>query len=100
MDRTRPLGDSDEHLYVTYAAAKTYADATGLEPEPARRTLTELLLDANPRGITESGAERWRYRKGDRIDMEAHVIRENGLAVVIHLHVRRVRLEKGTPHGG
>lgn len=78
-------------VYVTLAAAQTFARAAGLQMEEARRRLTELLLDARRMGETDSGAEQWRVRsRTTGLDIGAHVAREGRLAVIVHVQVREV----------
>ena len=85
------LADAGQ-VYVTQAAARAYAAAAGTLPEEARRTLTELLLDARP--LPEpaaTGATQWRHRsRTTGLDVTAHVVREGRLLVVVHVHVRGV----------
>ena len=84
------LADAGQ-LYISLAAARTFAEAAGLQHEEARRTLTELLLDARPAGTTTHGRVRWRARsRRTGWDLEAHVVREGRLVVVTHVSARRV----------
>lgn len=85
----RRLGTTG-HIYVTYAAAATYAAALGLRPEEARRELTELLLDATrPENAAWETPERWRRRSRNAgVDITARVAREGRLAVVVSVSVR------------
>lgn len=79
-------------VYVTLAAAKQFAAAAGIQLEEARRTLTELLLDARRMGESGSGAEQWRHRsRQSGWDIGAHISREGPLAVVVHVHCRPVQ---------
>ena len=71
-------------VYVTLAAARTFAEHTGLQIEEARRRLTELLIEARPK---EGGGWRRRNRTLD-VDIDAQVIVEGPLAVVTHTHIR------------
>lgn len=79
-------------VYVTLAAAETYAAAEQIQIEEARRELTELLLDAarvkgepSARGATEL----WRCRRRSTgLDISARISRESKLAVVVSINVR------------
>jgi hypothetical protein len=76
-------------IYVTHNAAETYRRHERARPEEARRELTEYLCDAVPAGQTDTGAERWRYRRGSTdLDITAIVIRDGRLAVVASVSVR------------
>jgi len=58
-------------VYITLAAAETFADHAGLQIEEARRTLHELLLDARQSGP----AHQWRRRSNTwDADIDAHVV--------------------------
>jgi hypothetical protein len=83
------LGETGQ-VYVTYAAAATYAAELGLRPEEARRELTELLLDATrPESSAWEAPERWRRRsRSSGVDVTARVAREGRLAVVVSVSVR------------
>ncbi len=73
-------------VYVSHAAAVEYARVRELSLEPARRELTELLLDA--RETTTPG--QWRYRRRvDGIDISARVQTWNRLAIVTHILIRK-----------
>jgi len=90
-------------IYVTYSAAQQYArdaqrvysDGERLEPEEARRDLTELLLESHRvEGDTET-PERWRFKRGSLgIQIDARVVRERSrfsavdLLVVVQAHSR------------
>jgi len=79
-------------VYVTMAAAQTYAAARGLAIEAARRELTEYLLEARrPEGsVQEDGPELWRFRRRSTgVDISARISREGRLAVVVAVSVRR-----------
>lgn len=85
------LGDTGQ-IHVTAAAAQSYADATGLQVEEARRELTDYLLDAVPVSGGSGDVEAWRFRRGSAgIDISARVTREGRLAVVIAVNVRGYR---------
>lgn len=86
------LADTGQ-VYVTMAAAESYADHVGLQDEEARRRLTVLMLDA--RRLAEDnrdGTEAWRYRtrSSGGLDIHAHVTREGRLAIVTHVRMRGV----------
>lgn len=89
------LGETGQIL-VTQRATDAYLDHHSayserrLGYEEARRQLTILLAGATRGQDTESGAERWRARSRPLdVDVSALVTREPGLAVVVHVHVRR-----------
>ena len=71
-------------IYVSLAAAQQYASARRLQPEEARRQLTELLLDAKPR---DDGSYRARSRS-TQIDITARVAVEGRLLVITTINVR------------
>lgn len=81
-------------IFVSVAAASTYAAFRRLLPEWARRELTELLVGARRVGEDSAGAagagpERWRARSRPLgVDVTARVVREGSLAVVVHVSVR------------
>jgi hypothetical protein len=86
---TKSLADTGQ-VYVTFEAARTYAAYERLEIEEARRELTEILLNAHPSGQPEPGRpERWRARQRSiDLDVQASVVREGRLAVVVHVNIR------------
>lgn len=66
--------------YVSHAAARAYARATGLGTEPARRALTELLIDAKQ---SEADPSRFRFRRRlDGVDVSVIATPHNRLMVV------------------
>lgn len=81
------LADAGQ-VYVTMAAARSYAAAMSLREEEARRDLTELLLDAHR---TDPGPpELWRYRsRAQGVDISARVSREGPLLVIVAASIRR-----------
>jgi len=73
-------------VYVSHAAAVEYAREEDLGIEPARRELTELLLDA--RQVTGDPTQ-WRMRKRSTdLDLTARVARDGRLLVITSVHVR------------
>jgi hypothetical protein len=83
----KPRLSSEGQIYVTLAAAEQWLDANdfgGLEE--ARRDLTELLLDAY-RQDGDPGQVRYRS-KSEGIDLQARVVPEGRLIVVVSIHVR------------
>jgi hypothetical protein len=80
------------NVYVTLAAARTYAEEYGLQEEEARRELTVHLLDASRPAsdqAREGGTELWRRRnRSSGIDISATVVRSGRLAVVVAVNVR------------
>lgn len=95
------LADTGQ-VYVTDRAAQTYADAMGLRPSEARRELTERLHEATS---TEEGRaadpEKWRYRsRTTGIDISAMVSREERMAVVVSVNVRRLNVGGQRPQKG
>lgn len=87
------LGETGQ-VYVTYRAAQDLARITGMEPEEARRRLTEWLLDAKrpSTASTRTGAENWRAKSRTYgWDIDVHVSREERLCVVVHVHARPYR---------
>ncbi len=98
-DEIRRLGQTG-NVYVTYAAAKAYAQEYDLEIEPARRELTaHLVMASQPESERgrEGPQEVWRRRnKAAGIDITARVVREGPLAVVVAINVRdHVTTERG-----
>lgn len=89
LRRTEASGPSlAEHgpVYVSHAAAVEYARSEDLGTEPARRELTELLLDARHVGDDES---HWRARRRSTdLDITVRVARDGRLLVVTHVSVR------------
>ena len=84
------LADTGQ-IYVTYAAARSYIEHSGLREEEARRELTRLLCRATQRnrGPSETAAELWRYRsRTEAVDISARVVREPPLAIVVAISVR------------
>ncbi len=85
------LGDTG-NVYVTLAAAQSFARHEGTQIEEARKRLTALLVDAHRHGDkrTDTGAEEWRCRSRPiSLDIKAHVAREGRLAVVTHVRTGR-----------
>lgn len=78
---------STGQIYVTARAAREYGRALDVDPEHARRELTELLIEASQRP-SEGSYERWR-RRSSRVEVSALVSREGALAVVITVDARR-----------
>lgn len=80
-------------FYVTLAAAKEYADAIQCDPrniEYARKDLTQLLLDAKP---NQSDPLQYRARsRSSGLDVSIRVVEEDGLLLVVHVHVRNVNV--------
>lgn len=95
----RRLGETGQ-IHVTLAAARSYADATGLGIEDARRELLGVLVDARPMARDRDALEQYRYRsRADRIDLTASVSREDGMAVVVRVHVSSAQEPPAeTPH--
>jgi hypothetical protein len=86
----RPRLGAQGQVYVTLAAAQSYADAERLGIEEARRELTEYLLEATPSGDGTAGhPERWRFRRRSTgLDITARISREGKLLVVVAANVR------------
>lgn len=99
-DRPR-LGDEGT-VYVTLAAAQTYARVMGLEIETARRRLTEVLLDAHPvEGSRDRDSEQWRRRSRQLgVDAQARVVYEGPICVVVHVSVRHQGHGRERDRGG
>jgi len=94
----RPTLASAGQVYITLAAARTYAQATGRGEEEARRELTELLLEARLRApaTVERPAE-YRYRsRALRTDITARVVVEGSILVVVAVSVREYRQTRET----
>lgn len=73
-------------VYVSHAAAVEYAREEDIGLEPARRELTELLLDARQ---VPGDPTQWRMRKRSTdLDLTARVARDGRLIVVTSVHVR------------
>lgn len=74
--------------YVSYTAARAYADHAGIEVERARRDLTAMLCEAIP--VDElAEPERWRYRSHDTgLDISVRLVREPPLAIVTAVSIR------------
>jgi len=93
-EATTSLGTTGT-VYVTMAAARSYAGARGLGEEEARRELTELLLDAKHQpGADRPPYESWRFRRRSAdVEVSATVSREGRLAVIVAVqaHVRGAR---------
>lgn len=88
-DAPRPtIADLGGCVYVTLAAARSFARAAGYnehEVEAARRELTELLLDARQ----STDPSRWRMRRrATDLDITAIVAREGRLYVVTSVNAR------------
>ncbi len=82
------LSDTGQ-VYVSLAAARIYAGHKGLAEEEARRQLTTVAMRAVEAEPGDTGVEKWRARdrlRGD--DIQLHVAREQGLVIVVHIHVR------------
>lgn len=87
------LGERGQ-IFVTLAAARTYAEARRLAPEEARRELTELLLDARCNREATDSDKTAHYRARSRttqIDLSATVIQEGRLLLVLSAHGRDYR---------
>lgn len=83
------LGESGQ-VYVTLAAAQTYARFAGMLIEAARRELTVLLLEAKLQRDGEPS--HWRARTRETgLDISATVKREGPLLVVLSCNVREDR---------
>lgn len=81
----KTLGETGQ-VYVTHEAAVAYARATDLALEPARRDLTELLLDAKQSAADPS---EWRFRRRSAgLDIGVKVARGARLLIVTHVIVR------------
>lgn len=87
-DASRPRLGEQGQVFITIAAAQSYAECRRLRPEEARRELTELLLDA--REGSTPGAYRARSRVS-QIDISAKVVREGRLLVVVSASAREYR---------
>lgn len=82
------LGQTGQ-IYVTDAAAKTYADEYGIGVAEARRELTEHLMQASRPASDTGTPELWRRRsRSAGVDISARVSRERGMAVVVAINVR------------
>ena len=89
-DPRGPALGSLGQVYVTLAAARTYAAARGLLEEEARRELTERLLEAHQKEAESGAPELWRYRsRAGGLDISARVSREGPLLVIVSISVRR-----------
>lgn len=76
-------------VYVTQAAWSRYARWAELEPEDARREMTEIILDATWRKTMPDGLEDWRLRsRREGVDISLTVSREGRLAVIVSANVR------------
>ena len=88
-DADRPrLTDLAGHVYVTLAAAETYARERRLRIEEARRELTEQLISY---GRVHSEGPPIQVRAKSRttqVDVSATVVREGALLVVLSAHAR------------
>lgn len=78
---------STGQIYVTARAAREYGRALDVDPELARRDLTELLLEAGQRP-SDGEYERWR-RRTEIVEVSALVSREGPLAVVVTVDARK-----------
>ena len=77
-------------IYVTRAAARSYAEALRLGEEEARRELTCLLHDAHRTEAAPGKPELWRARsRRTGVDVSARVSVEPPLAVVVACSARR-----------
>ena len=89
-DPRGPALGSLGQVYVTLAAARTYATARGLLEEEARRELTERLLDARQKESEPGAPELWRYRsRAHGVDISARVSHEGPLLVIVTVSSRR-----------
>lgn len=74
-------------VYISHAAAVTYARDQDLGTEEARRELTELLADAKQ---SQTDPDKWRFRsRTESIDITALVARDGRLLVVTVVEARR-----------
>lgn len=77
-------------LYVSHAAAASYARDEGIELEEARRELTELLADARQ---NESDPSQWRFRRrSEGLDITCRVAPDGRLLVVTSVHARSINV--------
>jgi hypothetical protein len=73
-------------IFVSLAAVTTYATARKLQPEAARRQLTELLIGAK---LQSDGSYRYRKRRvGLDVDITARVAVDGALLIVTSVSVR------------
>lgn len=80
-------------VFVSLEAARAFGAEERLEDEPARRELTELLLDAK-QSETEPGL--WRFRRRSTgLDVTARVRQIGRLLVVEHVSVRPANIGGG-----
>ena len=87
MSADAPTLGSRGQIFVSLAAATQYAAARRLQPEHARRELTELLIGAKLQG---DGS--WRARsRSTQLDLSARVAVETPLLVVTVVSVRDYR---------
>ena len=97
-DPSSTLGAAGQ-LYVTLAAARSYAEATGRPTaiEECRRELTELLLDAHLQEPLAPGtAAKARYRSRTiGTDITARIALEGRLLVVVSVSARGFRPVSG-----
>ncbi len=93
--RLREIGQ----VYVTLAAAESYAESESLRIEEARRELTEIALDAyvTGDGALESGrATNCRARpKQQAVDLSLTVVQEGRLLVVVAVSARDLNESPG-----
>ena len=81
-------------IYVTVAAARTFAAVEGIQIiEEARHELAERLRDATENSSEPGKPEKWRARsRSSGLDITAHVVREERegqlAAVVVAVRVR------------
>jgi len=94
LEATRPKLSTEGQIFVTLAAAEAWLEANDFSGvEEARRDLTRLLMDAHR---VESEPHQVRYRShADALDLEARVVEEDGLLVVVSINVRELA-SKGT----
>lgn len=78
------------NLFVSAAAARTYAKALGLQEEAARRQLTELLAGRELRPNSDPGRlPRIRVRsRTTQLEVHASVAAEDSLLVVVAVSIR------------
>ena len=75
-------------IFVSLAAARSYASATGTQPEEARRELTEYLIDARVTGEEGDTLTVRARSRGTGLDIQARVAVDGRLLVVVHVHAR------------
>src|SRR5690606_3394265 len=86
----RPLLSELGTIYVTRAAARSYAESMRLGEEEARRELTCLMLGAHRTEAAPGKPELWRARtRRTGVDVSARVSVEPPLVVVVACSARR-----------